>query len=92
MIQRKAYETLLDWKASKIRKPLLLRGARQVGKTTLIKEFSKEFESYIELNMEREADRNIFNTDNITNIFNAACLLKGITPGKGNTLLFIDEI
>lgn len=92
MIQRKTYKTLLDWKVSKIRKPLLLRGARQVGKTTLIKEFSKEFGSYIELNLEREADRNLFNTDNITNIFNAACLLKGIAPDKGNTLLFIDEI
>lgn len=40
MIQRNAYRKLLEWKESPNRKPLLLRGARQVGKTTLIKEFA----------------------------------------------------
>ena len=56
-IQRGAYEKLLRWKASKLRKPLLIRGGRQVGKTTLIREFAKEFGDYIELSLEKEAER-----------------------------------
>jgi len=39
-IKRKAYSQLLEWKELENRKPLLLRGARQVGKTTLVREFS----------------------------------------------------
>lgn len=91
-IHRNAYSKLLEWKESPDRKPLLLRGARQVGKTTLVREFAKEFTNYIELNMEREADLKLFNIDDIEKIFNAACLLKGITPNNRPTLLFIDEI
>jgi predicted AAA+ superfamily ATPase len=92
MIQRKAYERLLEWKKAKNRKPILLRGARQVGKTTLIKQFSGEFENYIELNLEREADKKLFEIDNIDKILNATYLLKGVSPRNGDTLLFIDEI
>ena len=63
MITRKAYSKLLEWKQSKDRKPLLIRGARQVGKTTIVRQFSNEFNNYIELNLEREADRKIFDID-----------------------------
>ncbi|MEA3495160.1 MAG: AAA family ATPase [Bacteroidota bacterium] len=82
----------MEWKDSKYRKPLLLRGARQVGKTTLIREFSKEFDNYIELNLEKEADCDLFETDDINKILNAAYLLKNLEPTKKNTLLFLDEI
>jgi predicted AAA+ superfamily ATPase len=92
VIQRNAYQRLLEWKISKDRKPLLLRGARQVGKTTLIKLFAGEFDNYIELNLEREADQDLFEVDSIDKILNATYLLKGVSPGKGSTLLFIDEI
>ena len=51
MITRKAYSKLLEWKQSKDRKPLLIRGARQVGKTTIVRQFSNEFNNYIELNL-----------------------------------------
>jgi len=91
-IRRKAYSKLVEWKESADRKPLLLRGARQVGKTTLVREFAKEFANYIELNLEREADNNLFKIDEIEKIFSAACLLKGIVPDNKPTLLFIDEI
>lgn len=91
-IQRKGYLKLLEWKNSIERRPLLLRGARQVGKTTLVREFSKEFTNYIELNLEREADRNLFQIDDIEKILNASYLLKGVTPNNEPTLLFIDEI
>ena len=77
MITRKAYSKLLEWKQSKDRKPLLIRGARQVGKTTIVRQFSNEFDNYIELNLEREADRKIFDIDEIEKILNAVYLLKG---------------
>ena len=91
-IQRKAYKKLIEWKNSENRKPLILRGARQVGKTTLIRDFSKEFENYIELNLERKSDRDLFEMDDIGKILNAAYLLKGVSSNKKETLLFIDEI
>ncbi|MEX2336754.1 MAG: AAA family ATPase [Fulvivirga sp.] len=51
---RFAYHSLLEWKNSKYRKPLLIRGARQVGKTTLVRQFSHEFGQFIELNLEKD--------------------------------------
>jgi len=92
IIKRKAYSKLLEWKESDNRKPLLLRGARQVGKTTLIREFSKEFGNYVELNLERDADRNLFLTDDTNKILNAAYILRDVFPSNKPTLLFIDEI
>lgn len=91
-IHRNAYNNLLEWKASSNRQPLLLRGARQVGKTTLVRTFAKEFTHFVELNLEKEADRNIFQIEDVEKILNAAFLLKGISPGNKPTLLFIDEI
>ena len=91
-ITRSTYSKLLKWKRSTNRRPLLLRGARQVGKTTLVREFAKEFANYIELNLEREADIKLFKVDDIEKIFNAACLLKGVVPNDKPTLLFIDEV
>ena len=74
-IPRLAYTKLLDWKASKRRKPLLIRGGRQVGKTTLIREFAKEFDDYIELSLEKSIERNLFErTDEIDKILRAIYL------------------
>lgn len=92
MIPRRAFKHLLEWKERTNRKPLLVRGARQVGKTSIIRQLSKEFDTYVELNLEREADRKLFDIDDTKKILNAAFLLKGINPVKGNTLLFLDEI
>ena len=69
-----------------------MRGARQVGKTTLVREFSKEFDNYLELNLERESDINLFSTDDINKILNAAYILKNVIPDNRPMLLFIDEI
>ncbi len=91
-IKRSAYRNLVEWKDSPSRKPLLIRGARQVGKTTLVRKFADEFDNYIELNLEKENENNLFVSDNITTILNAAFLLKKISPKKGSLLLFIDEI
>ena len=57
-MKRALYEDLLKWKASKSRKPLLLTGARQVGKTYLLKEFAAtEFKQAIYLDLDKEKER-----------------------------------
>ena len=82
------------WKTSPLRKPLLLRGARQVGKTYTAREFSKKFSSFVELNLELNPQaREIFekNLDPQVIIRNISILTdKPIIPGE--TLLFLDEI
>lgn len=86
--------SLTDWKASSNRKPLILRGARQVGKTTLINEFSKTYKHRILLNLEKPADLQFFEryTD-VKTIVDGLFLTNNIASNQiGNTLLFIDEI
>ena len=82
------------WKAATTRKPLILRGARQVGKTTLINAFAKSYEYSIFLNLEKPADQTYF-TDfkDVKAIAEALFLVNKIPAGKAaSTLLFIDEI
>ena len=56
-MRRALYQNLLEWKSSQRRKPLLLQGARQVGKTWLINEFGKkEYKEYIYLNFEQTSN------------------------------------
>ena len=85
---------LEDWKASKNRKPLILRGARQVGKTTLVTEFAKSYDFFISLNLEKAADKDFFEAyDDVKTIVESLFLSNNITPDQQrNTLLFIDEI
>src|SRR5690606_10855536 len=85
---------LEDWKASKHRKPLILRGARQVGKTTFVTEFAKTYDFFISLNLEKAADKAFFETyDDVNTILESLFLSNNITPDQQqNTLLFIDEI
>jgi predicted AAA+ superfamily ATPase len=91
--RRKAHQSLLAWKQRSTRKPLLLRGARQVGKTTLVTMFASEFTVFLNVNLERKQDRAIFErTDSVKDILNAIYLLKEVSPKQGSTLLFIDEI
>lgn len=83
---------LEEWKKSPFRKPLVLRGARQVGKTTVIKEFGQTFDTFIYLNLELPGDASIFETDKpLENILQRIYLEKG-KQKKGHTLIFIDEI
>ena len=92
MIQRKAINYLLQWKIRKDRKPLILRGARQVGKTTLVKEFSKYYDIFVHLNLEKESDRNLFEQhDDVKDLIKAIFVLKN-QMNNGTTLLLIDEI
>ena len=89
---RQIQDALEKWKQSLAHKPLVIRGARQVGKTTVVKEFGKSFDSFLMLNLERPEDRAIFETGlPPKTIFQRICLEKHIHP-KGKTLLFLDEI
>ncbi len=92
--KRHAITYLKKWKSSTNRKPLILRGARQVGKTTLVREFAKNYRNHILLNLEKPADRTIFETyDDIGELVEALFLAHNISPKEQDgTLLFVDEI
>jgi len=86
-------EFLSQWKESKWRKPLVIRGARQVGKTTLVKEFSKQYDVFIELNLENESDRMLFDQYNdVHELINAIFFHKEEKINGNSILIFIDEI
>jgi uncharacterized protein len=82
------------WKSDPYRKPLLLRGARQVGKTYAIRRLGGQFKSFVEVNFERlEGAASIFEKDLAPEkmILSLSLLLKTpIVPGE--TLLFLDEV
>jgi predicted AAA+ superfamily ATPase len=93
MIKRNAIEFLKKWKKSNGRKPLIIRGARQVGKTTIIKEFAKSYDVFLNLNLENEQDRAIFETDNnVHQVLRTIFFYKQKEIKNENVLLFIDEI
>lgn len=91
---RQIFNKLLEWKLSSNRKPLVLRGARQVGKTTLVKSFAARYPHFIALNLEKPSDKSFFEDfvqvqDIVESIFLAQNLSIDALP---NTLLFLDEI
>lgn len=91
---RQIDESLLAWKNSPRHKPLLLRGARQVGKSSSVHHLARQFDNFVEINFERRpAYLEIFqgNKDakHIVEIIKSITG-KPIVPGK--TLLFLDEI
>ena len=90
---RKLLAHLLDWKEKPNHKPLIIRGARQVGKSTLVNQFGATYPHFITLNLEKREYRRIFeNIERISNILNAI-FLQTNTPRDGRrTLLFLDEI
>ncbi len=91
---RQIFKELNIWKNSTSRKPLILRGARQVGKTTIVKEFSKSFKNSVLLNLEKISDIRYFEEyDDIHTIKDAIFLEHNISNKNiESTLLFIDEI
>jgi predicted AAA+ superfamily ATPase len=92
MIQRKAIAELLQWKERSDRKPLVLRGARQVGKTTLVEELAKYYDIFLHLNLEKKADHDLFEQyDDVHELLKAIFMQKS-RENKGTVLLFIDEI
>ena len=94
-MQRFILKKLIEWKESKYRKPLILKGARQVGKTYILKQFGKEnYEGVAYFNFDHDEDLyNLFeNTKNPKRILEQLAFIygKAIIPGK--TLIIFDEI
>lgn len=82
------------WMSSQRRKPLLLRGARQVGKTYSARILGKKFKNFVEINFEKQKDAgNIFSKDlDPERILRELSVLSGNRIIPGETLLFLDEI
>jgi predicted AAA+ superfamily ATPase len=94
-MKRQEIARLVAWKSAKDRKPLIIRGARQVGKTWLMKEFGKqEFKQTAYINFESSPVlKTLFSADfSIPRILTAIQIETGITVEAGNTLIILDEI
>ena len=59
MYSRLLINQLREWKDASRHKPMVIRGARQVGKSTLVREFGKEFDLFVEVNLELSEDADI---------------------------------
>lgn len=94
MFNRTIVHELEKWAEKKNRKPLVIRGARQVGKTTVVNQFAEKFEQYIYLNLELPADRKPFEDfKDLETLVQTLFFLKSKEYSKRKkTLLFIDEI
>lgn len=94
MIYRDLYYELVKWKASDSSLPLILRGARQVGKTTLINEFGKTYDQYLSFNLEKEADATLFDyLEDLERTVQLLFVARGQKLIKENkVLLFFDEV
>lgn len=91
--RRKLYDKLLEWRDKTNRKPLIIRGARQVGKSTLVRQFSKEFQHFVGLNLENSDDCALFEEfDRVEDIVRSVLFRNDIPANASSVLLFIDEI
>ena len=94
-MERDAIKNLYEWKKKDDRKPLIIRGARQVGKTWLMKEFgSRDYEQTAYVNFESsKVLKNLFSDDyNIDRIIQAIQIESGVQIDAKNTLIILDEI
>ena len=93
MFERRIEKELDAWANDLYRKPLVLRGARQVGKTTIINRFGNTFENYLSVNLEKSEAKKLFeSTDNVKELLPLVFLYCNTKRKEGRTLLFIDEI
>ena len=85
---------LSEWASRDTRKPILLRGARQVGKSSAVRHLGKQFKNYLEINFEMEPQyKAIFIPDlNVNRIVMQISAISGSRIEEGETLLFMDEI
>jgi predicted AAA+ superfamily ATPase len=94
MFERNVIKELEQWAARTNRKPLILRGSRQVGKTTLVDGFAQNFENYLYLNFEKNPKAMLLfeKEQEIPDLVAEIFLFCGLKKQAGKTLLFIDEI
>ena len=93
-IERYIDALLLEWKNSSSLKPLLLRGARQVGKSWAVKHLGESFTYYLEVNFEKRPDiKDVFGrVHEVHDLANNLSLLYNVPVVAGQTLLFLDEV
>ena len=96
MLKRKMYQFLLEWKGKKERECLLIKGARQIGKTFIVEELGRnEYKSFVEINfLKTPGLKEIFEGDlSADEIYKRmSAHLPGTRFTKGSTLIFLDEI
>lgn len=94
-MKRKALDAFINWKNSHSNKPLMVLGARQVGKTYSLMEFCKDnYEQFVYINLEMDEDiYKVFETTiDPSDIINAISILKGIVIDYSKSVIFFDEI
>jgi hypothetical protein len=93
MFQRSIIKELQIWANQDSHKPLILRGARQVGKTVAVNIFAGEFDRYVYLDLQKEDDLNIFKQKlPVKQLVQMIALKKNVDLSSGKRLIFIDEI
>jgi predicted AAA+ superfamily ATPase len=93
MFKRNVERELMRWYSDKYRKPLVLRGVRQVGKTTIVSRFAPNFDNFLAVNLEKKAARELFeSSDDVKKLLPLLFLYCDVAKKEGKTLLFIDEI
>ncbi|MEL6358688.1 MAG: AAA family ATPase, partial [Bacteroidota bacterium] len=93
LLYRFAEEYLHEWRHKKTRRPLILRGARQVGKSSLVRKHAQSYKELIELNLELPANRDLFEgLPPVSQLLDRIALRFNLEQLNENTLLFIDEI
>ncbi|MDE6295000.1 MAG: AAA family ATPase, partial [Muribaculaceae bacterium] len=92
--RRRIDDELLEWKKSLRRKPLLVRGARQVGKSRSIRHLGETFSYYLEVNFETNPDlKSVFEQEHdVKKICDSLSIIFSTPVRSGETLLFLDEI
>jgi predicted AAA+ superfamily ATPase len=93
-MKRDRLKDLIDWRHDRYRKPLILRGCRQVGKSWLVDEFGKEFDRFIKINFEKnKLVHHYFSADlNVNTILEKLSIHSNTKIEPGKTLIFFDEI
>ena len=96
MLRRKIESVLTEWKNSEFKKPLVIKGIRQCGKTYIVQKFAKEnYENVVYMNFILEPDKKLAFTGNIdvdTILLNLSALIPGSRFVKGKTCIILDEI
>ncbi len=93
-MERSIYSNLKKWKESPTRKPLILQGARQVGKTYILKEFGAyEYSEVVYINCDDNNDmQNMFVDYDVDRIIRSLSAISGVSIKPSTTLLILDEI
>jgi len=94
ILQRSVSKYLSEWRRKTSRKPLIIRGARQIGKTTVVRSFGKTYEHFVEINLETSKVKQLFENESLDlkQILQGILINHGLRIDQSSMLIFIDEI